>query len=322
MELIHEAALEGKLVEVDRLVSVDRGLLNAPVEVFAQVGRTPIRCCAPLHLAALRGHDAVVARLLALGADWQMLGCFDNSAAHYACMGNHPSSLALLLDVGAQANVRNQATATPLVAAALHGATECVEMLLARGGKALELDAQTEDGYTALHYAASRARTDIIQTLVQAGADPTMRDRNGETPLDSAHSVRRTLLEAAIAEPQRPRALLKARALLDNAHKIRHILSGGDDGQRPQQGQGQGPAPRRKRTRAESQCKALAVTPAYFKGRVAKGRKLPRVEVVVAEGKDEVVVACVEYALEGMVWEVFVELCEMIIPKWDRKNVW
>lgn len=31
--------------------------------------------------------------------------------------------------------------------------------------------------------------------------------------------------------------------------------------------------------------------------------------------------ACVKYALHGMPQEVFVELCGMLMPKWDRANV-
>ena len=102
------------------------------------------------------------------------------------------------------------------------------------------------------------------------------------------------MLEVALVEPQRPRLLLKARALLD----------------------------------------AVTVPPPYVKQRVAQGQQLPRMEV---NGGDEQLVACVKYALGleggsgvvlegqepsvGMVKEVFVELCEMLVPKWDRANV-
>jgi hypothetical protein len=68
-------------------------------------------------------------------------------------------------------------------------------------------------------------------------------------------------------------------------------------------------------------------------------RELLRVAMI--EGQDEnneELVACLKYALgleggtdfsegadntapQGMVREVFIELCELIVPKWDRKNV-
>ena len=65
----------------------------------------------------------------------------------------------------------------------------------------------------------------------------------------------------------------------------------------------------------------------YLKQRVGHGREPPRVEVVQGQGGEQLV-ACLKYALgleeggmNGMVKEVFVELCEFLVPKWDRGNV-
>ncbi len=76
-------------------------------------------------------------------------------------------------------------------------------------------------------------------------------------------------------------------------------------------------------------------TPAYLKGRVAEGRELPAVVVMVDDDNDEEekeeLVACVKYALglessggvheegegpppQGMVRDVFIELCELLVP--------
>jgi len=87
-----------------------------------------------------------------------------------------------------------------------------------------------------------------------------------------------------VCEPECPRLLLRACDLLDAARTIRHIQSGGDDGQRQQEAAA---APLRKRTRAESHRKALAAAPAYLKGRVAWAQELPRVELV-EEGEEDV----------------------------------
>lgn len=58
--------------------------------------------------------------------------------------------------------------------------------------------------------------------------------------------------------------------------------------------------------------------------RVREGQGLPRVKLVVGNGGDEqkeVTGACVKYALYGMEHGVFVELCELMVPAWDRGNM-
>ncbi len=82
----------------------------------------------------------------------------------------------------------------------------------------------------------------------------------------------------------------------------------------------------------------MAATPTYLKGRVAWAQELPRVELVEGEKEDEEKrLSCLKYALglegsggvhegegpppQGMVKEVFVELCELLAPKWARKDM-
>ncbi len=91
----------------------------------------------------------------------------------------------------------------------------------------------------------------------------------------------------------------------------------------------------------EQEQEALTVIPAYLKGRVAEGRELPAVEVAVDDSnkeEKEELVACVKYALgleggggvneegqgpppQGMVDDAFIELCELLVPTWDRAHV-
>jgi ankyrin repeat protein len=71
--------------------------------------------------------------------------------------------------------------------AAYEGGTECVKVLLARKEVALNVDMR--GGYyvgTALHWAVEMKRAPISQLLLQAGADPTIRNFYDETPLDIA----------------------------------------------------------------------------------------------------------------------------------------
>lgn len=139
---------------------------------------------------------------------------------HHACIGRSPSTLALLLDAGASLDSCT-ATGFTLPMFAMDGdASECLIVLLARPG--LDINVVTDRG-TALHFAVINNEAHSMRLLLQAGADPTIRNEQGITPLQFAvvqnHQQCTALLEAALAEPHlnpaRPRALLKARALVD-----------------------------------------------------------------------------------------------------------
>lgn len=69
LEPIHQAALDGDVSALNGLVQEDGTRLNAQVQGQACVDGWSAQGCTPLILAAYRGRDAVVARLLALGAD-------------------------------------------------------------------------------------------------------------------------------------------------------------------------------------------------------------------------------------------------------------
>ena len=70
----------------------------------------------------------------------------------------------------------------------------------------MDVDARSANGLTPLHWAAANGTPETIEALLEAGADPTVRDDDGDTPGDLAaeredrelrsHSVFRRLNEA------------------------------------------------------------------------------------------------------------------------------
>lgn len=122
-----------------------------------------------LHFAAARGHAAVVEVLIAAGAGVNQIFP-GGSALHAAVMGNYPKVVALLLAAGAKPDLSDRA-----------------------------LDS-SQQGWTALMYAACYGRTEIAHQLLQAGAQPDLADRDGQTPLMIAAHAGHTAVALLLLE--------------------------------------------------------------------------------------------------------------------------
>ncbi|SFJ75113.1 ankyrin repeat domain-containing protein [Thermoflavimicrobium dichotomicum] len=75
---------------------------------------------------------------------------------------------------------------TPLMVHTLHNRQEMIQYLIQQGA---DLNAQDEDGNTALHYAISKRAKQIAEILLKAGANPNIQNEKGETPLYIAVSA-------------------------------------------------------------------------------------------------------------------------------------
>ena len=85
---------------------------------------------------------------------------------------------------------------TPLHIAALWGDVEIVEVLLERGA---DPNVKDDNGQTPLHIAAQEGHVDVVRVLLERGADPRIADNGGHIPLDYAKdSTIRSLLESAM----------------------------------------------------------------------------------------------------------------------------
>jgi len=108
-----------------------------------------------LHLASFFGHPDIVRRLLDHGVDVEPVA--DNPSKvrplHSAVAGRSPEVVDLLLQGGADPNVRQEGGFTPLMGAAAAGCEEMVRRLLEAGA---EKGARTDDGKTALDLALER----------------------------------------------------------------------------------------------------------------------------------------------------------------------
>lgn len=108
------------------------------------------------------------------------------------------AAMKLLLDKGADPKLATRAGITPLMAAAGLGtkeedttgrrktqaeAIEAIKLCLTAG---VDVNATDSRGQTALHGAAFQGYDQVVQFLVDHGAKPDIKDKQGKTPLDSA----------------------------------------------------------------------------------------------------------------------------------------
>ncbi len=151
-----------------------RSLLAAGADVNAAQGDG----MTALHWASRNGDLALVRTLLGAGANIHAgtrIGRY--TALHMASETGAGDVVALLLGAGADPSVSTLGTggARPLHLAAASGSERAVTALVAGGA---EVNAtETSWGQTPLMFAAFRGRTGVVRTLLEAGADPSIRTK-------------------------------------------------------------------------------------------------------------------------------------------------
>ena len=172
------AAKAGDLVQVKALVDAGEAEINV-IDSFQTT---------PLMMAVDNRHLAVAEYLLQHGADIHLDNKYGYTPLMQAVMRNDPNMVKLLLDKGARIDQKNFYTElTPLMMAVDNGALEIVELLLAHGAA---LNQQDGRGRSALMHATAAHQAKIAQALIQAGADATLKDKQGRTAEDLAKTSR------------------------------------------------------------------------------------------------------------------------------------
>lgn len=219
------AAIEGRADDL-------AGLLDAHP---ARIGITGGRWRRPLlHLAAEGGHLACIDCLLDRGADVRQRDTFDNATAlHWAAYGGSLSVVRRLVEAGCAvtddgdahemgvlgwstcfhdvhdgvADFLIESGAEPTLVAAI--ALDRADLVLRLAGedprRITRQMSRLEHHCTPLHFAVRRNRANIVGLLLDLGADATIRDSRGQTPLGYASAETDTVivdrLVAAGADP-------------------------------------------------------------------------------------------------------------------------
>lgn len=118
------------------------------------------------------------------------------TALHLAVYAEQAEAARLLVEHGADVDVRSSgpiAHVPPLGTAAFVRSVPLARLLLDAGAN---VDGQGAGGFTALHSAAMNDDAELVELLLERGADTTVANAKGERPSDLASSERvRALLE-------------------------------------------------------------------------------------------------------------------------------
>jgi len=143
-----------------------------------------------LHMASLNGHHSIIPDLIR--RDRSVINVGDeesNSALHLACIGGNTQCIQVLIQLGANIELRNAKQWTPLDCAAAYGWEKAAKVLLEAGAS---VQPRGKIKVCALHLASQRGHVELIQLLLQWKADVTFRSADGRNALDFAldHSQR------------------------------------------------------------------------------------------------------------------------------------
>lgn len=142
----------------------------------------------------------IVQMLLQAGADTNVRNAWGGTAAQWAADEGNVDILKALIRAGADVNIADNDGLTPLMAAVNYDTpqhSQCSEILLKAGAA---VDAKNASGDIALFYAMNNFKTDNTILLLKSGANVNHKNREGYTALMKASQLSRTEIMKVLLE--------------------------------------------------------------------------------------------------------------------------
>jgi ankyrin repeat protein len=106
------------------------------------------------------------------------------TALMLASFNGHEETVSYLIEQGADVNALDSNGRTALMFASSGPFPKTVEVLIKNGSDVNAID--TEEKWTALMFAAGEGQTEVCKALLEGGADPTLKDDDGDTAASHA----------------------------------------------------------------------------------------------------------------------------------------
>ena len=159
----------------------------------------------PLHRTTYKDRDQAAALLIAAGSDVKAANSSEITPLSWASCYNSPKVIRLLIKAGANPNaIGSYDGSLPLCCACQYSAAdtvpESVRVLLELGA---DVNAVGDGGRSAIHWAAGWFGGEpLVRFLLEHGADPSIRDRSGDTALGIAEKEGKEKVAALLREWQ------------------------------------------------------------------------------------------------------------------------
>ncbi|XP_062405354.1 ankyrin repeat and SOCS box protein 5 isoform X2 [Sardina pilchardus] len=201
---LHDAAYQGRLLNLKTLISqghnvnaltIDRvsplheacigshvSCARALIDAGANVNVTTIDGVTPLLNSVIVGSVGCAESLLESGARPQALATCQPSPLHEACSRGHLKCVEALITWGADVDMDLPASGTPLYTSCRTRHPQCAKRLLDAGAD-VQLGTAMD---TPLHMAAERDCTELVQLLLEFGADANVRNMEFKRAVEAA----------------------------------------------------------------------------------------------------------------------------------------
>jgi len=143
----------------------------------------------PLILAAKGGHRECTEVLLDSGADPNIRYRGNQNSLLFAAGNGHYECIEALIEHQVDLDQPNSQRVTPLMRAVQQGHNTCVALLTEKGAN---IDLQDAIGRTAIHFAVEHNNLKGLKLLLQSGASVEFKTKGGSKPLDYAERFRNT----------------------------------------------------------------------------------------------------------------------------------
>jgi ankyrin repeat protein len=157
--------------------------------------------------AAKANNAGAAAQLIRAGGNVNAKDAIQDSAFLYAGAEGFNEVLQLTLAAGADVRSTNRFGGTALIPASEHGHVDTVRILIAAG---VPVNHVNNLGWTAMQEAillnnGGPRQQEVVRQLLDAGADPNIRDPQGRTALENAERLGFAEIAALIRERDQPR---------------------------------------------------------------------------------------------------------------------